>query len=240
MCEQNASYLVKDSKLGVKNLNSIFLKNCTKSTKMAITLSKFSKNFRGIVPRTPLELFLFLDLPRSNSAGKKSLPPLKKNVNTPLTQNIFKELITFFSGSKRPTSLHLVNILPYLKSHSLPKFSGSRLEISRFNKKQCKTIDNFGMLSWLAMECSLSLLLVSIACVSSVDRLTNNFVKSLRDCIGQLFVLRTQCKFSTISCSRFFISFVPLLSVNFAPNSFCFSIFCLGEAPQILPQALSS
>ena len=38
MCEQNASYLLKDSTLGAKNLNKIFLKNCTESTKMAITL----------------------------------------------------------------------------------------------------------------------------------------------------------------------------------------------------------
>ena len=35
-----------------------------------------------------------------------------------------------------------------------------------------------------------------------------------------------------------FISFVPLLSVNCAPNLFCFSIFCLGESPQIVPQVL--
>ena len=57
--------------------------------------------------------------------------------------------------------------------------------------------------------------------------------------VSCLFVLRT-CKFSIRSCSHFFISFVPLLSVKFAPNSFCFSIFFLGESPQILPQVLSS
>ena len=31
-----------------------------------------------------------------------------------------------------------------------------------------------------------------------------------------------------------------LLSINFAPTSFCFLIFCLGESPQILPPGLSS
>ena len=38
MCEKNASYLVKDSELGAKKVNKICLiKNCSKSTKMAIT-----------------------------------------------------------------------------------------------------------------------------------------------------------------------------------------------------------
>ena len=78
-------------------------------------------------------------------------------------------------------SLHLVNIQPNLKPHPPPKFSGSdpgdeRSKFSivnrSFNKKQCKTINNFSMLSGLAMRCRLSIRLVSIY-VSSVDRLTN-------------------------------------------------------------------
>ena len=120
----------KDSKLAVKNLNKIFLKNCTKSTKMAITLQKCSKKFMGSIPPYPLELFLFLDLPRSNSAGKKCqnvvpFHPPEKILNTPLTQNIFIELITPFYESKHLTSLHLINIQPNLKPHPPPKFSGS-------------------------------------------------------------------------------------------------------------------
>ena len=131
MCEQIPSYLVKDSKLGVKKFNKIFHKNCTKSSKMASTPRRFSKNFGIAFPRTPLELFLFLDLPQSNSVGKKCqnvvpFHPPEKNLNTPLTQNIFKELIfTPFSGSKRLTSLHLVTIQPNLKPHPPPKVSGS-------------------------------------------------------------------------------------------------------------------
>ena len=38
---------------------------------IAITLPRFLKNFRGSLPPYLLELLLFLDLPRSNSAGKK-------------------------------------------------------------------------------------------------------------------------------------------------------------------------
>ena len=55
MCEQNVSYLVKDLELEAKKLNRICHKNCSKSDKMAITVSKFLKTFREAYPRTPLE-----------------------------------------------------------------------------------------------------------------------------------------------------------------------------------------
>ena len=41
MCEQNVSYLLKDLELEAKKLNRICHKNCSKSSKMAITVSKF-------------------------------------------------------------------------------------------------------------------------------------------------------------------------------------------------------
>ena len=70
---------------------------------------------------TSLELFLFFDLPRSNSAGENVVPchPPKKILT--LSESLF----TPFSGSKRLPSLHLVNIQTNLKPHSPPKFSGS-------------------------------------------------------------------------------------------------------------------
>ena len=66
--------------------------NCSKSTKMAITVRKFSKNFRGSMPWTLLESFLVPKLLKINSAGKNMLEKgtkigasLKKILNTPLT-----------------------------------------------------------------------------------------------------------------------------------------------------------
>ena len=50
MFEQNASYMVENSELGAKKLNKICLKNCSKSIKIAIKTSKFSKIFRGSMP----------------------------------------------------------------------------------------------------------------------------------------------------------------------------------------------
>ena len=55
MCEQNVLYLVKDLELEAKKLNRICHKNCSKSSKMAITVSKFLKTFRGSIPQDPLE-----------------------------------------------------------------------------------------------------------------------------------------------------------------------------------------
>ena len=60
--EQKASYLVKESELGAKKVNIICFKNRSKSTKIAIIVSKFSNIFRGSMPRTSLEPFLFLNL----------------------------------------------------------------------------------------------------------------------------------------------------------------------------------
>ena len=51
LCEQNASYLVRHSKLGPKNMTNFpYGTNCSKSTKMAIAVCKFSKIFRGSMP----------------------------------------------------------------------------------------------------------------------------------------------------------------------------------------------
>ena len=50
MCEQNASYLVKKSELGAKQLNKINLQSCSKNTKMAIEASTFSKLFGKSMP----------------------------------------------------------------------------------------------------------------------------------------------------------------------------------------------
>ena len=52
ICEQDVSCLVKDSELGAKKLHKVCRNDYSKSTKMAITASKFS---RGACPRTPLE-----------------------------------------------------------------------------------------------------------------------------------------------------------------------------------------
>ena len=60
MCEQNASYLAKHSKLG-SNIQKNLPENYTKSTKIAITAWKFLKFFGRACPRTPLEPFLFLN-----------------------------------------------------------------------------------------------------------------------------------------------------------------------------------
>ena len=47
--------------------------NCSKSTKIAITVCQFSKNFRGSMPPDPLESFLLFKLHKINSAGKTTL-----------------------------------------------------------------------------------------------------------------------------------------------------------------------
>ena len=57
--------------IGVKKLNLICMKIIQKSTKIAIAACKFSKFFGGACPRTPLELFLFLNQLRICSAEKK-------------------------------------------------------------------------------------------------------------------------------------------------------------------------
>ena len=61
---------MKDSELGVKK--KICLENCSKSTKTAIIVSKFSKNFReSMTLDPPRAIFLFLNLLPINSAEKK-------------------------------------------------------------------------------------------------------------------------------------------------------------------------
>ena len=60
MYEQNASYLVKHSNLRAKNLNKICLKIVQKVPKWSLQyICKFSKIFRGSIPRICLKPFLF-------------------------------------------------------------------------------------------------------------------------------------------------------------------------------------
>ena len=78
MCEQNVSYLVKDVELEAKKLNRICHKNCSKSSKMAITGSKFLKPFRGsIPPDSPRAIFLFHNLLQINFPEKNTLKKCK-------------------------------------------------------------------------------------------------------------------------------------------------------------------
>ena len=64
--------------------------------------------------------------------------------------------------------------------------------------------------------------------VLSVDRLTNLLTRC--EVVGPTLCFKNIMQiFDKILLSFFFIRFVPLVSVNFAPNSFCFSIFCLKE-----------
>ena len=106
MCEQMHHCIIFGEGLKVRGKNShkIFLKSCTKSSKMAIRLPKFSKNFRAAFsPCTPLELFLFLTLPRSNSAGKDvkmwSLStPLKNSEYAPYTKHFQRVYLRPFPG----------------------------------------------------------------------------------------------------------------------------------------------
>ena len=85
MCEQNVSYLVKDLELEAKKLNRICHKSCSKSSKLAITVSKFLKTFRGsIPPDPPRAIFLFLNLLQINFPEKNTLKKCK-NVMPPST-----------------------------------------------------------------------------------------------------------------------------------------------------------
>ena len=61
MCEQNASYLKKLSKLGVKKLNKIFLNTVEKAQTWLLQYENFLK-FSGKHAPEPLKPFLFLDL----------------------------------------------------------------------------------------------------------------------------------------------------------------------------------
>ena len=59
MYEQNASYLVKHSDLGAKNLNKICLKFVQKVLKWPLQYVNFQKFSGGAYPRTPLEPFFY-------------------------------------------------------------------------------------------------------------------------------------------------------------------------------------
>ena len=77
-CEQNVSYLVKDLELEAKKLNRICHKNCSKSSKMTITVSKFLKTYRGsIPPDPPRAIFLFLNSLQINFPEKNKLKKCK-------------------------------------------------------------------------------------------------------------------------------------------------------------------
>ena len=64
LCEivQNALYLVKTLKIRGQNYKQSLSENCSESTKMAIAVCKFSKNFRGSMPPYPHKSFLLLNL----------------------------------------------------------------------------------------------------------------------------------------------------------------------------------
>ena len=121
MYEQNTSYLVKDSKSGVKNLNKTFLRNCTKSTKMALLLHlNFQKTSRGAFPLPPPKAVC---VPRfaskySNSAGKnvKMWCPsttLKKFLIRTLHETFSKSLFKPFSRS-HIYIMYLTRTEPYI------------------------------------------------------------------------------------------------------------------------------
>ena len=67
--ERHVLIPAKHSKLGAKSFNSL-PEDCSKCTKMAITIHEFSKYFQGSMPPDPLEPFLFLNLLQINFAGK--------------------------------------------------------------------------------------------------------------------------------------------------------------------------
>ena len=98
MCEQNASYLVKHSDLGAKNLNKI--KNCSKSAKMATTLYTFSKMFRASVPPDPPRSFFIPNMLQNNSAEKSTLKN-KANWGAPSLKKVLEyvaDMKTFSKG----------------------------------------------------------------------------------------------------------------------------------------------
>ena len=68
----NASCLAKHSKLGSKFKQNMS-ENYSKRTKTAIPACKFSKFFRGSMPRTPVEPFLLLNQLQISSAEKNTL-----------------------------------------------------------------------------------------------------------------------------------------------------------------------
>ena len=78
-CEKIASYryLVKTSKLRAKTSNTICLKTCARSTKMAIIECKFSKVFRESMPPDLRKTVTVLILLQTNSAEKSTLKNVK-------------------------------------------------------------------------------------------------------------------------------------------------------------------
>ena len=66
-------------RIRVKKFKHNLPENYSKSTKIAITACKFSKNFQGACPPNPPRAFLFFNQLQISSAEKKTL---KKNVET--------------------------------------------------------------------------------------------------------------------------------------------------------------
>ena len=57
MCEQNASYFGEALRIGGKNLDKIYFKNCLKSSKMANKICQFSKFSGETYPKNPTAVF---------------------------------------------------------------------------------------------------------------------------------------------------------------------------------------
>ena len=116
MFEQNASYLVKHSDLGAKNLHKICLKIVQEVLKLATTVSKFSKIFRSSTPPDPPYSLFILNMLQINSAKNTTLEMyvkfwwlLSEKISEYAThmKKFFKELLTSFLGL---ISFHLVNV----------------------------------------------------------------------------------------------------------------------------------
>ena len=78
-CEKIAPYRywVKTSKLRAKASNTICVKTCSRSTKMALIESKFSKIFLESMPPDPPKVVTVLILLQTDSAGKSTLKNVK-------------------------------------------------------------------------------------------------------------------------------------------------------------------
>ena len=134
MCEQNVSYLVKDLELEAKKLNRICHKNCSKSSKMAITVSKFLKTFRVSIPPDPLKPYFCSSICFKLTSRKKIRlknvkilchppPPSEYSEYAPDVKHFQRAYALF--RFRRLTSLHSFNIQPNSKLHPPLKFSGS-------------------------------------------------------------------------------------------------------------------
>ena len=102
-------------------------KNCSKSTKIAITVCEFSKFFRGSMPPDTPRVLLLFKLLIINSAGKTALEksdeiwcalPKKNSQCAPDMKRFQRAYLCPFQGLNVLASLYLVNIQPNSKLHS--------------------------------------------------------------------------------------------------------------------------